>query len=120
MVSGTQITAEYAAEPVPHNHPDPILPQEQPLPLTVVDGLVASGTRTKAAPAFKKEKTMKVSTDLKAGGYLQTAATEAGKAWNQVTNFIAKADAEAKSFTRDALNTTSDVTSWISDTLSKF
>jgi hypothetical protein len=86
----------------------------------VVDGLAAYGTRTKAAPAFNKDKTMKVSTDLKAGGYLQTAATEAGKAWNQVTNFIAKADAEAKSFTQDALNTTSDVTSWISDTLSRF
>ena len=63
---------------------------------------------------------MKVSTDLKAGGYLQTAATDANKAWNQVTNFISKADAEAKSFTHEALNTTSDVTSWISDTLNKF
>lgn len=63
---------------------------------------------------------MKVSTDLKAGGYLQTATNEASKAWNQVTNFVAKADAEAKSFTQEALSTTSDITSWISDTLSKF
>jgi hypothetical protein len=63
---------------------------------------------------------MKVSTDLRAGGYLQTAAAEAGKAWNEVTKFIAKAEAEAKSVTQDALNTTSDITSWMANTLTKF
>jgi hypothetical protein len=63
---------------------------------------------------------MKVSTNLKAGGYLQTAAEEAGKAWNQVTSFVSKAEAEAKTVTREALDTTSDITTWLADTLSKF
>lgn len=63
---------------------------------------------------------MKVSTDLKAGGYLQSAAAEAGKAWNQLASFVTKAEAEAKSVTRETLNTTSDITTWLADTLNKF
>ena len=65
---------------------------------------------------------MKVSTNLKAGGYLEGAAQEAGRVWGEVTNFIAKAEAEAeaKTVTTDALNTTTSVTNWLSDTLNKF
>ena len=63
---------------------------------------------------------MKVSTDLKAGGYLQTAATEAGKAWDQVTNFVGKAETEAKTVTQDVLSTTSDISTWLADTLGRF
>jgi len=39
---------------------------------------------------------MKVTTDLKAGGYLDSAAQEPGKAWDYVTNFVTKAEPEAK------------------------
>ncbi len=63
---------------------------------------------------------MKVSTDLKAGGYLDNAAQEAGKAWGNVTNFVAKAEAGAKTDTTDAINTTATFTNLLADTASKF
>jgi hypothetical protein len=63
---------------------------------------------------------MKVTTDLKAGGYLDSAAQEAGKAWGYVTNFVGKAEAEAKTVTTDAINTTSAFTNWLADTVNKF
>lgn len=63
---------------------------------------------------------MKVTTDLKAGGYLDSAAQEAGKAWGYVTNFVAKAEAEAKTVSTDAINTTATFTNWLADTASKF
>jgi hypothetical protein len=37
-----------------------------------------------------------------------------------VTNFVAKAEAEAKTVTTDALTTTTSVTNWLADTLNKF
>ena len=63
---------------------------------------------------------MKVSTNLKAGGYLESAAQEAGRVWGEVTNFVAKAESEAKTVTTDALTTTTSVTNWLADTLNKF
>ncbi|MGW8143360.1 MAG: hypothetical protein ACWGN2_03140 [Anaerolineales bacterium] len=63
---------------------------------------------------------MRVSTNLKAGGYLESAAQEAGKAWGEVTNFVARAEAEAQNLTSQALSTTTAVTNWMADTLNKF
>ena len=63
---------------------------------------------------------MKASTDLKAGGYLENFAQETGKVWGQVTKFVAKAEAEEKKVSTDAINTTTTFTNWLADMVNKF
>ncbi|MBN1148970.1 MAG: hypothetical protein JXA78_17055 [Anaerolineales bacterium] len=47
---------------------------------------------------------MKVETDLRAGGVLESAVNQAGQAANQVTGFVGQANQQAESFTSNLVN----------------
>lgn len=63
---------------------------------------------------------MKVSTGSITVGYLQSSPPGSGKRLGQVTNFVWKAEAEAKTVTNDAVNPTAAFTNWMEDTVNKF
>ena len=50
---------------------------------------------------------MNVQTDIKSGGLVQDAASQAGKVYDQAARFVSKANQEAESITSTVTNTAS-------------
>jgi hypothetical protein len=120
MVSFILIKAGYAAVRY--------LPQIHLLP--AVDTLTVFFTRIRAAIAepvfssyrfsrvlpFKRDQIMKVETHLKAGGFIQDAWNETGRAMSKAENFVLKANDQAAKWTQGALGSTSKLANCVAYT----
>jgi hypothetical protein len=59
---------------------------------------------------------MKVETHLKAGGFIQDAWNQTGRAIGKAENFVLKANVQAEQLTRDALSSSSKLANCVAYT----
>jgi hypothetical protein len=59
---------------------------------------------------------MKIETHLKAGGFIQDAWNETGRAMGKAENFVLKANDQASKMTRDALGSTTKLANCVAYT----